>query len=136
MYLFDTDVITAIVKPRPPLSLISRLRAVPSADQFISSVTIGEIVYGAMKSARREHFLNQLRQVLLPGVRVLVFDAGAAYAYGELRARLEKSGRPLAPLDLQIAAIALANDVTLVTGNTRHFARVPTLRVENWLPAR
>ena len=136
MYLFDTDVITTIVKPHPPTTLINRLREVPPADQFVSTVTIGEIVYGAMKSARCEHYLNQLQQILLARVNVLDFDSGAAYAYGELRARLEKSGRPLAHLDLQIAAIALAHGLTLITGNLRHFSRVPTLRVENWLQAR
>ena len=53
--------------------------------------------------------------------------------YGRLRAELERNGRPLAEPDLRIAAIALARELTLVSGNARHFGRVPGLRVENWL---
>ena len=63
------------------------------------------------------------------------FDREAAEVYGPLRAELERQGRPLAAPDLQIAAIALSRDLTLITGNVRHFGRVPGLRVENWLAA-
>jgi tRNA(fMet)-specific endonuclease VapC len=55
--------------------------------------------------------------------------------YGPLRARLEQAGRRIDEPDLPIASIALSHDLTVVTGNTRHFARVPGLRVENWLKA-
>jgi len=65
--------------------------------------------------------------------RVLPFDAAAGRVYGELRADLERAGTPLAEPDLRIAAIALCHDLTMVTGNDRHFARVSGLRVENWL---
>jgi tRNA(fMet)-specific endonuclease VapC len=53
--------------------------------------------------------------------------------YGRLRAQLEREGRRIGEPDLRIAAIALARDLTLVTGNVRHFQRVPDLRIENWL---
>jgi tRNA(fMet)-specific endonuclease VapC len=66
-------------------------------------------------------------------IDVIPFDAAAAERYGALRAQLEAAGQRLAEADLRIAAIALAHDLTLVTGNVRHFARVPELRVENWL---
>ena len=64
---------------------------------------------------------------------ILPFDQPSAEAYGSLRAELEASGRPLAEPDLRIAAIATAYDLTLVTGNVRHFRRVPNLPVEDWL---
>jgi tRNA(fMet)-specific endonuclease VapC len=64
---------------------------------------------------------------------VLPFDELAAEVYGPLRARLESEGRRLDEPDLRIASIVLARDLTLVTGNERHFARVPDLRIENWL---
>jgi tRNA(fMet)-specific endonuclease VapC len=64
---------------------------------------------------------------------ILPFDEAAAERYGVLRARLERDGRRPAEPDLGIASIALSRDATLVTGNVRHFARVPDLRVENWL---
>jgi tRNA(fMet)-specific endonuclease VapC len=64
---------------------------------------------------------------------VLPFDARAAEAYGPLRADLERKGQRLDGPDLRIASIVLSRDLTLVTGNARHFERVPGLRVENWL---
>ena len=64
---------------------------------------------------------------------LLPFDESAAEEYGRLRAYLEAQGTPIGHPDTQIAAIALANDLTVVTGNVRHFQRVPGLAVENWL---
>jgi tRNA(fMet)-specific endonuclease VapC len=64
---------------------------------------------------------------------VLPFDRRAARVFGELKAELERVGRPIAEPDLRIAAVAVSLDLTLVTGNERHFARVPGLTLENWL---
>ncbi len=61
------------------------------------------------------------------------FDEAAARRYGALRAYLERQGTPLADADLRIAAIALVRGLVMVTGNVRHFQRVPGLVVENWL---
>ena len=68
-----------------------------------------------------------------PNLPILPFDAGAARRYGEIRAQLERQGTMLGDADLCIASIALARDLTIVTGNVRHFQRVPGLSVENWL---
>ena len=133
MYLFDTDVITNIFKKRPSSNLLSRLKSLPKREQFISTVTISEIVYGACKSNRPDFHLRNLQDILLPTVNIIGFDAKAAYVCGRLRADLEKAGTPLSLADLEIAAIAIANDLCLVSGNTRHFSRIPGLRLENWL---
>lgn len=133
MYLFDTDIITNIFKKRPAPGLLARLAATPSNQQHISSITVAEIVYGACKSDRPAHHLGNLQEVLLPAVNLLAFDSKAAFVCGQIRAELEKAGTPLDLADLEIAAIALANQLILVTGNTRHFARVPGLALENWL---
>lgn len=66
-------------------------------------------------------------------MNVVGFDAKAACICGQLRAELEKKGQLLDLADLEIAAIALAGDFTLVTGNMRHFGRIKNLKVENWL---
>lgn len=133
MYLFDTDVISHLFKKKPPPGLVIRLAAVPVRDQFISTITVAEIVYGASKSARPDFHLANLQKILLAAVNVLTFDSKAAYVCGRLRARLEGEGTPLALADLEIAASAIANDLTLISGNLRHFSRIPELRVENWL---
>lgn len=132
-YLFDTDAITNIFKPKPSKTLQAKLKSLPRESQFISTITIGEIIYGAMKSNRPEFHLKNLRETLMPTVNIVGFDAKAAFYYGEMRAAQEKKGKPLSAMDLQIAAIAKANDLVLVTGNVRHFKLIEDFRVENWL---
>lgn len=105
----------------------------PAEQQFTSAITVGEMVYGAYRSDRPDHFLRQLEERLWPNIRILPFDRTAAETYGRLRAQLEEAGVPLAEPDLRIAAIALTHDLTIVTGNVRHFSRLPGLRTENWL---
>ena len=133
MFLFDTDIITNILKKNPSKPLLERLALVPKTEQYISTITVSEIVYGAVKSSRPAYHLKNLESVLLPSVNVVGFDSKAAYVCGHLRAELEKKGLPLDLADLEIAAIAIAGNFILITGNTKHFERVPDLNLENWL---
>lgn len=132
MYLFDTDVLSYVVGRAPP-RLLARLAAVPAEQQFTSSITVGEMVYGAHRSPRRDALLRKMEEQLWPNIQVLPFDKAAAETYGQLRADLERAGRPLAEPDLRIAAIAVVNGLTVITRNIRHFSRIPCLRVENWV---
>lgn len=133
MYLFDTDIITNIFKKKPSTKLLEKLAGTARRDQFISTITISEIVYGAWKSDHAQRHLDNLEKILLPSVNILGFDSKAAYVCGNLRAGLEKAGTPLALADLEIAAIAIANELTLVSGNLDHFSRIKGLKLENWL---
>jgi tRNA(fMet)-specific endonuclease VapC len=133
MYLFDTDVITNIFKIQPSPGLVAKLAKTPFHAQHISTITVSEIVYGAWKSNQPRRHLDNLEKILLPAVTILGFDSKAAYVCGSLRTRLEREGKPLALADLQIAAIAMSRDLVLVSGNTRHFSRIPGLVWENWL---
>ncbi|MCH7745197.1 MAG: type II toxin-antitoxin system VapC family toxin [Chloroflexi bacterium] len=136
MYLLDTDILSNLIKRSPSTFLIAKLASVPLEQQFTSSVTLGELIYGAYRLGDRARFLlDQIDQTLLPNLPVLPFDSAAARRYGEVRAQLERQGTPLADADLRIASIALTNDLIMVTGNVRHFQRVPDLSVENWLEA-
>jgi predicted nucleic acid-binding protein len=130
-YLFDTDVLSALIQARELTRLHQRLARLSLAAQCTSSITLGELCYGAHKARRLEIYEHALR--VLQGVEVLPFDFAAAERYGTLRAKLERSGRRLAEADLRIACVALVNDCTLVTGNLKHFARIEGLSVENWL---
>ncbi|RKZ39207.1 MAG: type II toxin-antitoxin system VapC family toxin [Candidatus Parabeggiatoa sp. nov. 3] len=129
-FLFDTNACIAYLNNH--LSPIRRkLEQISSKQVFICSVVKAELFYGAMKSknpaqtlAKQSVFLNQF--VSLP------FDDKAAKIFGEIRAHLARLGTPIGPYDLQIAAIALAHNVTLVTHNTREFSRVPNLQIEDW----
>jgi len=133
MFLFDTDTITNIVKPRPSTNLLRRLKNIPQTQQYISTITISEMVYGAEKSPRPEYHLNNLEKILLPAVNIVGFDAKAGYICGRIRAQLEKRGTPLDLAELEIASITMANDFTLISNNTRHFQRIPGLKQKNWL---
>lgn len=133
MYLLDTDILSNLMKRSPSTILIAKLAAVPVEQQFTSSITLGELVYGAYRLEARTHaLLERLEATLLPNLPILPFDAAAAYYYGEVRAQLARQGTLLGEADLRIAAIALAQGFTVVTGNVRHFQRVPGLAVENW----
>ena len=123
-----------LTKRTPSSALIAKLASVPREAQFTSSITLGEMVYGAYRL--REYtslFLERLDRVLLPNLSVLPFDVAAAHRYGEVRAELERRGMSLGEADLRIGAIALSRGLTVVTGNVRHFERIPDLLVENWL---
>jgi tRNA(fMet)-specific endonuclease VapC len=132
VYCFDTDVLSAVIKRDPPLHLIRRLAATPPSEQCTTSITLGELLYGVAKRGSPA-LAERVRDLIASAGAVLPFDDAAAEQYGALRARLEHGGRRLAEPDLRIASISLSRGLTLVTANTRHFARVPRLRVENWL---
>ena len=133
MFLFDTDTLSQILRRDPSPSLLVRMAAVPQEEQFTTAITVGEMVYGAERSSRREYLLRQFEERLWPVVRVLPFDLAAGQTYGRLRVVLERAGAPLAEPDLRIASIAVTHGLTVVTGNVRHFSRVPGLQVENWI---
>lgn len=133
MFIFDTDIYTNVMKKLPSEELLDHLKKVPRRDQFTTAITIGEVFYGIMKSSNMLRLLKLFETVLLPRVTVLPFDFPAGKKYGEIRSLLEKQGTPLEHADLQIASIALSRNMTLITGNIRHFKRVPDLKVENWL---
>ncbi|MEX2228045.1 MAG: PIN domain-containing protein [Dehalococcoidia bacterium] len=133
-YLFDTDVLSELLRRAPRSQLIRRLAGVAIEDQATSSITVGELIYGAHRLGQRGHDLvDRIERTLLANLLLLAFDALAARVYGELRASLEREGRPIGDADTRIAAIALARDLVVVTGNVRHFASIDGLRVENWL---
>ena len=133
MYLFDTDTITNITKKRPSRKLIGNINKLKKEERFLSTITIGEITYGAYKSNNPDHHISELKNILLPLVNILPFDSNSAYIYGKIRAELEKRGESLPHCDIQIASIAIVNNLTLITGNINHFRRIISLRVEDWI---
>jgi tRNA(fMet)-specific endonuclease VapC len=133
MYLLDTDILSNLMKRAPASALVARLARVPPEDQSTSSVTLGELLYGAHRSSQTAALLERIEETLLPELPVLPFDAAAARRYGEIRAELERRGKPIGDADTRVAAIALSRGLKVVTGNERHFRQVPGLEIENWL---
>lgn len=132
MYCFDTDVLIEVGRARRRPGLVRRLAQTPPDDQATTAINVGKLLYGARRLPD-EQIARRAEAVLRTLVRILPADAAAAHFYAVLRAWLEARGERLASPDLWIAAVCLAHDATLVSGNVRHFARVPGLRVENWL---
>ena len=128
-YLFDTDAISETLKPRPAGAYLRWLGRIPRADQFTSAVVIGELYKGAFRATHRARHLENIETRVLEALTVLPYDIGVARVFGQVQAALEEAGRVIADADLQIAATALHHDLEIVTGNLRHFARVPGLRV-------
>ena len=136
MYLLDTDILSNLMRRSPSSALVARVARVPSEEQFTSSITLGELVYGAHRLRERTAILmEKIEDALLPNLPVLAFDTAAARRYGEIRAELERLGTPIGDADMRVAAITLARGLRVVTGNERHFRRVPGLETENWLEA-
>lgn len=133
--LLDTDVMSAILTGRGSEGLRQRLQAIAPALRCTSTITIGELLYGIERTGRHEHLRERLESDILPTMSLLPFDEEAAREYAVLRVSLERQGQTLQEADLRIAAIALANGLALITGNARHFRRIPGLRVSNWLDA-
>jgi tRNA(fMet)-specific endonuclease VapC len=97
----------------------------------VSVVTEAELRAGAAKSNAPLKALRVMELFLTP-LTIFDFTSADAMAYAHIRATLERAGTPIGPLDIMIAAQAVACDLTLVTNNEREFRRVPGLRVENW----
>ena len=129
-YLLDTNVISHLVEV-PAGAAAKRINALPRASVCTSIFVAAEIHLGLAK--RRSASLAERVQLVLGAIRILPVEPPVEEVYGEVRAVLERAGTPIGANDLLIAAHALALDCTLITANEREFARVPGLRVENWL---
>ncbi len=129
-YLLDTNPCIVYLNGRSD-ALRDRIDSESDASIVVCSVVLAELFYGACKSNSPETtFFRQKR--FLSRFRSLPFGDEAARKYGIIRATLEKSGETIGANDLMIAATALADDLTLVTHNTREFLRVPGLKAEDW----
>jgi tRNA(fMet)-specific endonuclease VapC len=109
-----------------------KIMSLPVGTVKLSAVSLGELEFGVAKSSQREHNKDNLLR-FVSDFEILPFDDSAAEIFGYIRADLAKRGQPIGPYDLQIAAQALAENLTLVTNNTAEFARINGLKIENWL---
>ncbi|NJM19133.1 MAG: type II toxin-antitoxin system VapC family toxin [Richelia sp. SL_2_1] len=130
IYLLDTNACIVYLN-RLMSGVRRRLQSLSPQDIAVCSVVKAELFYGAMRSNNPERTLA-LQSAFLNTFVSLPFDDDAATIFGRIRAELANSGTPIGPYDLQIAAIALANNLILVTHNVREFSRVNGLQIEDW----
>lgn len=129
-YLLDTNTCIKYLNGRSA-NVARKINALRAKEAVVCSVVKGELFFGAMRSQNPDRTLAKQRR-FLSMFRSLPFDDPAAREYGKIRAYLTNQGAIIGSNDLMIAAIAIANQLTLVTHNTREFSRVPNLRIEDW----
>ena len=127
IYLLDTCICIALLKKSQ--SVIQRLREVGTHNCKISDITLAELYFGAFKSGREKHF-NDVAEISKLFEK---YPIQYTRKNGEIRWELEKQGLHIGDMDMFIAATALEEDVILVTGNVKHFERIPGLKIENWM---
>ena len=127
-YLLDTNICIFFLKGL--FELDAKIQEVGLENCFISEITVAELKFGAEKSQKVEQnrlvvstFISQMN--ILPIFNSLDF-------YAQEKNRLQKQGTPIDEFDLLIGATALANDLVLVTNNTRHFKRLTDIQIEDW----
>ena len=132
-HLLDTNSFIDHLRRGPTSNVTVKLVAAPPGSVFLCSVVLAELFYGAKHGSAAHRAANlALIAKLQQQFRSLPFDDRAAEEYGNVRAHLASLGTPIGPNDLMIAAIALANQMKVVTHNTLEFSRVPGLILEDW----
>lgn len=132
MILLDTNICIHIINAKPA-AVLQRFRDFRLGDIGLCSVVAAELAYGVAKSGSVRN--RRALDLFLAPLTILPFDEAALWAYGELRAELERRGTPIGALDTLIAAHALSLQATLVTNNLSEFLRVPGLQLDNWVPS-
>ena len=128
-YMLDTNIVIYTLKNKP-----ARVREAfekHAGEMCLSTVTLGELIYGAEKSAQVERNLAVI-EGLAARMQVVSFDPQAAMHFGQIRAELVQCGNAIGPYDMMIAGHARARGLILVNNNVREFERVPGLRLKNW----
>lgn len=131
MYLLDSNVCIRLLNESASSNMARKLAELTPDDIRLCSVVKSELYYGAYKSTKRDRNLANLNRFFSQFIS-LPFDDNAAAIAGQVRAQLDLAGTPIGSNDLLIGAIALSNDLTLVTHNTREFGRINGLKYEDW----
>lgn len=128
-FLLDTDICIYALKGHP--AVLENLLAHSRADVAVSVISEAELRTGAAKSSSPSKTLQRVEAFLRP-LTLVEYTSADTVSYAQVRARLERAGTPIGPLDTLIAAQAIARKLVLVTNNHREFGRVADLRLENW----
>jgi len=129
-FLVDTDTCIYALKQNP--AVLKHLLAQSREDIAVSVITEAELRTGAAKSTSAAKTLRLVENFLRP-LGIVEFTSNDAASYAQVRAKLERAGTPIGPLDTLIAAQAVARKLVLVSNNEREFSRVAGLRIENWV---
>lgn len=130
MYLLDTNIVSYWM--RGDKIVIDRIINQSPSNLSLSSITLAEIWYGIEKSPIKKKERTAKIKKILSLLEIYSFDESAAEEYAVIRASLEQKGIMISERDTQIASIAMANNLTVVTHNVKEFGRINKLKVEDW----
>lgn len=130
-FMLDTNLCIYIIRKKPP-QVLERFKTFRFSEIGISTITLSELEFGISKSSRPDQNREALIEFLTP-LEIVSFNEKAARYYGEIRAFIEKKGKPVGAMDLLIASHAISLSVPLVTNDTRGFKGIPGLQIENWV---
>jgi len=131
MYLLDTNICIYIIKQKP-IEVFERFKQLEIGTLKISSITVAELYFGAYNSQNIKRNIETVKNFLLP-FEIVEFDSKAGIEYAKIKADLRKKGQIIGELDMQIAGVALSNNLVLVTNNEKEFIRINNLKIENWI---
>ena len=130
-YLLDTNICIYLIKKHPP-EVLARFQQTQLKQLHISTITVFELYFGIEKNNSQQRNLTALENFIAP-LMLVDFSVESAKKAAKIRSVLQKQGTPIGAYDLQIAAIAVAENMTLLTNNVREFERVKGLKYENWV---
>ena len=133
MFLLDTNICSYLISNAEPYSqnILGHLTRYGKKDIFISSITVAEMFYGIENSTQKELNLKLMGD-FISNFGVLDFTSKNAASYGKIRLEMKNKNRRIGDMDMLIAAVALSNDLVLVTNNEKDFKDISGLRMENW----
>ena len=131
MYLLDTNICIYILKKKP-IEVFERFKTLKLGELKISSITVAELYYGAYNSQQVKKNIVIIDSFLKP-FDYVEFDEKSAIEYAKIKSNLKREGKIIGELDMQIAGIAMANDLILITNNVKEFERIDGLIIDNWV---
>jgi tRNA(fMet)-specific endonuclease VapC len=135
--MLDTDILSYLMKKNHPQHkrLMQRLLKEEEGSIAISVMTVAEISEGIenISDENRKHNIFNAFEYILSSLVILEMNDESAWIYGKIRNNLRKTGQDIGVMDSLIAAHALSQNLTLVTNNSKHFQRIPELKLEHWL---
>ena len=131
-YLLDTNLLSEIIRKRPSPDVMQRLHEARNERLTTSVVCVTELRYGAARHPQGETLWRRIAEDVLSKVEILPLAQHGAVIAGDFLAHLARQGTPIGVEDVLIGATARAQDLTVVTRNTRHFSRLPGVRIESW----
>lgn len=131
-YLLDTNLLSELIRKKPSELVLDRLRGIRIEELYSSSVCVMELRFGAARHPHGRRLWKRIQDDVLSKISILPVGFDEAATAGEILAELQAAGTPIGVEDVLIGSTALVHELTVVTRNVKHLARIRGLQVENW----